>query len=122
LKTPEASPLEDFRQHLAAYGSDYVLLAEHPARHFANIRFLGQFQGRDVIWNACLLALRSRVDDMMPRKQFIEVTPRDAFNYDLRVGLAVPEIDKATILKSIIMIRKYKRLRVGYHKFGPGGE
>ena len=119
MKTPEASPLEDFRQQLAASGSAYVLLEEHPARHFANIRFLGLFQGREVIWNARLLALRSGADNMMPRKQFIEVTPRDAFDYDLNVGLAVPEIDKPTILKAIIMIRKYKRLRAGYHEFGP---
>jgi hypothetical protein len=34
------------------------------------------------------------------------------------VGLAVPLIDAATVLRSMIMIRNYKRLRPGRHEFG----
>lgn len=119
LNTTGARPIEVLRRQLAESGSDYLLVAEDPERCRVDIRFLGPFQEKEVIWNARLLAFCGSADELAGRKQFIEVTPRDTFDYDLRIGLAVPEIDNATILKAIIMIRKYKRLHIGYHEFGP---
>lgn len=119
LNTCGVQSLEEFSQQLDASGSDYLLVAEDRERRCVDIRFMGPFQGKDVIWNVRLLALGSSPDNTVTQKQFIEVRPRDTFDYDLRVGLAVPDIDRATILKAIIMIRKYKRLHIGYHEFGP---
>ena len=36
----------------------------------------------------------------------------------ITIGLNVAAIDPPVLLKTTIMIRKYKRLRVGRHEFG----
>lgn len=111
--------MEEFRQQVAGSGKDYLVIAKDAGQRQVQIRFLGTLQGREVIWNARLLALCGESRVSAHPRQFIEVSPRDALDYDLTIGLAVPEIDRATILKAMIMIRKYKRLHVGYHEFGP---
>ena len=110
--------LEAFRRRLATDAADYLLCAQDEAGGWAEFRFIGPFQGREVIWNARLSALPPSAEASPPPRQFIEVTPRDALHYDLEVGLAVCRIDRATILKTIMMIRQYKRLRLGLHTFG----
>lgn len=110
--------LQAFRRRLAAAAADYLLCAQDEVGGWAEFRFVGPFQGRDVIWNARLSVLPLSAEGSPPPRQFIEVTPRDALHYDLEVGLAVCRIDRATILKTIMMIRQYKRLRLGRHVFG----
>lgn len=112
--------LNAFRQHLEAAAAEYLLVAEDDEGGWARFRCIGPFRGRSVIWNARLSVLPPSAEGSPPPRQFIEVTRRDALNYDLDIGLAVSRIDRATILKTIVMIRQYKRLRPGRHEFGGG--
>jgi hypothetical protein len=36
----------------------------------------------------------------------------------IEIGLNLPKIDETTILKTIIMVRQYKRLSHGRHDYG----
>ena len=49
---------------------------------------------------------------------FIEIIEADEGIYSLNVGLDLKTIDEAVIKKTIIMIRNYKRLRIGRIEFG----
>lgn len=51
-------------------------------------------------------------------RQFIEVGPQQGRMRRLVIALNVPEIDTPVLLKTIIMVRKYKRLRRGRHECG----
>jgi hypothetical protein len=110
--------LNAFRRRLEAAAAEYLLMAEDSEGCWAQFRFIGPFRGRSVIWSARLSVLPPSPEGSPPPRQFIEVTRRDALNYDLDIGLAVSRIDRATILKTIVMIRQYKRLRPGRHEFG----
>jgi hypothetical protein len=118
----EPASIEDFRSALAERGTDY-LLVNQPDSNSAHIRFLGIFKGSPVIWDATVRALAYRQvgkarDNAVPRRQYIEIAPE---GYPLRritVGLNVAAIDPPALQKTIIMIRKYKRLHSGRHEFG----
>ena len=110
--------LNAFRQRLEAAGAEYLVVAVDDEGGWAEFRFIGPFGGHSVIWNARLSVLPPSPEGAPPPRQFIEVTERDSLNYDLDIGLAVSRIDTATILKTIVMIRQYKRLRPGRHEFG----
>ena len=110
--------LNAFRRRLEAAAAEYLLVAEDDQGGWAQFRFIGPFRGGSVIWNARLSVLPPSPEGSPPPRQFIEVTRRDTLNYDLDIGLAVSRIDRATILKAIVMIRQYKRLRPGRHEFG----
>lgn len=84
----------------------------------AQVAFEGWFEQRAVRWQATIVTLR-RAQASRP---FIEVDPAGPGadgTLAVRIGLAVPEIDHATILKTTIMIRQYKRLRRGRMEYGP---
>jgi hypothetical protein len=112
--------LKAFRQRLEAAAAEYLLVAVDDEGGWAEFRFIGPFRGRSVIWDARLSVLPPSAKGTPPPRQFIEVMERDSLNYDLDIGLAVSRIDTATILKTIVMIRQYKRLRPGRHEFGGG--
>jgi len=84
------------------------------------VTFSGNFDGSRVVWNACVRTINDFArhheitDD--PR-QYIDIS-RDGDVYYLEVGLNVAIIDKATIQRTIIMIRNYKRLSLGRHEYG----
>ena len=82
----------------------------------ARIRFHGPFLGRQVTWEATLIALPQ---DGPPRPNFIEIPDGDFDPHPIRIGLNVAAIDHPTVLKTIIMVRNYKRLGVGRHEYGP---
>lgn len=82
----------------------------------ARIRFTGPFQGREVVWDAVVVSLAGSA-----RKQFIEVGRRTRYGLSLTVGLHTPIIDEPALLKTVIMIRRYKRLGRGRHEFGDSG-
>lgn len=105
----------------------YSYLSEpEPGR--AHIRFSGPFQGTEVIWNAQIVTLTRYHRKLSPGKQhrhagtglrqFIEVGAAGHGMRNLLVVLNVPSIDEPVIRNTIIMIRKYKRLRPGRHEFG----
>jgi hypothetical protein len=112
--------LNAFRQRLEVAAAEYLLVAVDDEGGWAEFRFIGPFRGRSVIWDARLSVLPPSPEGAAPPRQYIEVTERDSLNYDLDIGLAVSRIDTATILKTIVMIRQYKRLRPGRHEFGGG--
>lgn len=84
------------------------------------------FEQRPVRWLATIVALsheRSDEDSACPRP-FIEIDPSgpaEDGTIVARIGLPVAAIDAATICKTIIMLRKYKRLRRGRMAFGDAG-
>jgi len=100
-------------------GEKYLLESELPATR-AYIKFTGIFEGKQVVWNACV----QTIDDYAQYNptthdpmQFIEIDLEDGV-YFLQVGLNVTLIDKPTIERTILMIRNYKRLHQGRHEYG----
>lgn len=94
--------------------ADYTLLEPmRPER--AHIRFTGRFEGRAVVWNAEVIALRAQP---APAAPFIHVGALGPEGRRLRVGLAFDALDAGALAKTVIMIRNYKRLRRGYMRFG----
>lgn len=105
--------------------SAYRLVQRHSNEH-VEIEFSGTLSGQTVIWHASIrtlhdyylsLARSTQTTGTIQAKQFIDIeehatTPR------LCVGLNLPVIDDAAILRTIIMIRQYKRLRPGRHEYG----
>lgn len=96
----------------------------------AHIQFKGLFQGQEVLWDTRLITLQEihRQDmstgkyqevDSISLLQFIEINEKSAAEFALTVGIDVPAIDAPTVLKTIIMIHNYKRLRRGRHEYGP---
>lgn len=108
-------PVTTVRQQLAARSEPYELLgAADDAR--AHIRFLGRFEGREVVWDALLHALR--VPRPVAPRPFIEITGRGRHVVAIRIGLDVERLDAPTLHKAVIMVRQYKRLRRGRYEFG----
>jgi hypothetical protein len=80
--------------------------------------------GKPVNWNAHIMTLswyvKNRPDCLSDTiKQFIKITPSEENgDFALKIGLATVRIDHPAILKTIIMIQNYKRLRIGRHEYG----
>lgn len=96
---------------------DYELIAHRD--DVAIVRFTGELDGHAVIWGA-------RIERLLDTEaaQFIDIRApavlADRQPCEIRIGLRVPRIDAATIAKTVIMVRQYKRLRRGRHEFNPG--
>jgi hypothetical protein len=110
-----------FVQQLASRNQYYELLSKLPAQtcHF---RFSGPFQGSEIVWDAYLQTLSYYVNkhagDLQSSRQFIEVGDSAESGRLIQIGLNLPVIDETVILKTLIMIRQYKRLAPGRHEFG----
>lgn len=113
-----------FSDYLRSKGIDFLLLEETAAQ--ARVRFVGLLQGEAVVWDCRFLTLREArqrfAEDpgaaARPMRNFIDVGAPDATGVPIRIGLDIERIDKPAILKMIVMIRNYKRLRPGRHEFG----
>ena len=113
------------RAELQAHGGDYVILSPLPGK-LAHARFLGTFEQREVVWDMHLYTLahheqeRGRVptaDGFMLRGlMIIELASADT--YHLEVALNVPVIDEPAIKKTIVMMRNYRKLRLGLRTWG----
>ncbi len=124
-----SDPGVELAAYLARTGLPYQTLSPLGGAS-AQVRFLGVFQGQAVAWDAQILTLGAYDQEQMrraptpPRERtwqaFIEIGTPAEHGVPLRVGLAVPQIDAATVLRTIVMIRNYKRLRPGRHEFGDG--
>lgn len=84
----------------------------------AQLRFIGCFQGEEVVWNAELIALAAQDP---AATQFLDIDTPTPHGIPIRIGLGVPCIDRPTVMKTIIMVRNYKLLHPGRHEFGPHG-
>lgn len=91
-----------------------------------HIRFPGRFEGRDVIWDARLHTLRYEYEQACTGsgpvpdefRQYIHIQPAVGDQVPITIALNVPQFDEPAILKTLIMIHNYKRLRLGRHEFG----
>ena len=104
-----ASDLAALEAELQRRQSEYRLRGA-PGEREARFEFIGRFDQAPVVWEARLLALGAG-----EREQFIEIGPARGERRALTVGLALERIDPPAILKTVIMIRNYKRLRAGRH-------
>lgn len=119
------SEVAQLRSALAANGGDYVLLTPLPDT-MAHARFIGRFQGREVVWNMRLYTLarheqeRGRVPTApgFSLRGLMIITAESADTYSLEVALDVPVIDEPTIKKTIVMMRNYRQLRLGLRTWG----
>jgi len=91
------------------------------------IKFTGFFNGEQIIWHATIRTLNDYFKNIVYKnlevkkeiklKQFIDVR-KDEKDYKVDVVLNLKAIDEASIKRTIIMIRQYKRLHVGRHEYG----
>ncbi|MDZ7662171.1 hypothetical protein [Thiohalophilus sp.] len=110
-------------RHASLYRYQALSPIDQPQVH---IRFAGTFEGNEVIWDARLHTLRyeyeqSRLQQVLPPatfRQYIYIHPAQGERLPITVALNVPQFDEPAILKTIIMIHNYKRLRFGRHEFG----
>ena len=113
----------------AQTGFDYTALSPLGGQT-AHIRFSGQFQGKEVIWDTHIITLQEyyrqaidagRLAKNVPVElfQYIEIAPKGPTEMTLNLAIDVPVIDAPTVFKSMIMIHNYKRLRQGRHEYGP---
>lgn len=93
---------------------------------YCHLQFRGPFLQKLVKWDAHLSTLSYYISNKQKQgktvsacRQFIEISkPCDAL-YPLQVGLNIQEINHASIMKFIIMIRQYKNLAYGRYEYGP---
>lgn len=116
--------LQQLQQQLEKSGSDYVI-DEQIDDSACRLRFTGTFDGQPVVWHACIQTLKSYALENLSTtpgtpvrlRQFIDISD-GPHGYDIHVGLNLDKIDKAALLRTIIMVRKYKRLHTGRHEYG----
>lgn len=95
----------------------------------ARFSFHGIFQHQPVHWLAELTTLKHYYDmgvtegfyakgQTVSLQQFIEITDKETDPRPIRIVLAIPEVTQASLLKTIIMVRNYKRLQPGRHNYG----
>jgi len=104
-------------------GIRYTLLAP-PESSQARFAFTGRFQNQEIVWDTTLITLthyhaaQPKSAQTMVRTGFLEIGGETAHGRAIRVALDIPVIDEAAILRTIIMLRNYKRLHPGRHEFG----
>lgn len=109
--------------------TEYKLQQRHSADH-VEVQFSGTLQNKPVMWYAHIRTLRdyclhersmSPPDSQQPAniqaQAFIDINIQNNI-HSLTVALNLPVIDEAAILRTIIMIRQYKRLQPGRHQYG----
>ncbi len=93
---------------------------------WVRVRFNGDFGGTATVWDATVMTLREACrrrlaaggNDTPRLRAFIDVGAATTAGRALVVALPVAAIDAAAILKTITMIRNFKRLHVGRHEYG----
>lgn len=87
------------------------------------IRFWGTLRGQPVHWQARVLTLRHYQQGLVPGappvRPFIEVTAVGDGVGTVVVGLPLDGIDPPALIKTVMMLRQWKRLDRGRHEFGP---
>lgn len=121
------SRVEIFKIQLQELDVDYICATPLPDSA-AFISFLGPFQGALVQWNMTLstlahhqkteLSLTSESRPVLIARPFIEIKQENLGVFEVKVVLDLKIIDATVIRKSIIMMRNYKRLKIGKIEFG----
>jgi hypothetical protein len=87
----------------------------------AVFQFTGSLLGRDVTWQCELVTLARHARDTRQSacRQYLDIRPTSRSDeFVIRIGLMLPVIDAAAVARSIIMVRKYRRLAPGRHEYG----
>ena len=116
--------IDAFNQKIAATGHDFECLT--PMNQAAvQFRFVGKFIDESVIWDAHLYTLAYYVYEVAKLsqkgtsiRQFIHVGDVDNMGRKIEIGLNLSLIDRPAIIKTMIMVRQYKRLTNGRHEYG----
>jgi len=113
-----------FKQKLTDSGLNYELL-NTSGNGYLRFRFIGEFLGEPIIWDAHLYTLAYYVYEVanlsQPKssvRQFIHVGDVDKMGRKIEIGLSLSLIDEPVIIKTMIMVRQYKRLTNGRHEYG----
>ncbi|MGD8571205.1 MAG: hypothetical protein PVF34_08235 [Gammaproteobacteria bacterium] len=78
-----------------------------------HVEFAGRYGGEPVIWQATIVAL-----GVGTSRQYIDVQIPTGRSPRIEVGLPLDCIREPDILKTMMMIRHYKKLSHGRHEFG----
>lgn len=117
-----APRVEALRDELARLQRDFICLAPLPAARVL-VRLLGPFQGQIVAWEMQLGTLadfrQSGGEQAAFPCPFIEIAAGNEGVHPLTVALDLPIIDEPVIRKTIIMVRNYRRLKIGRIEFCP---
>ena len=117
--------VQQLEQELQRREADYIV-DQVESEQACRIRFIGKFEHSGVAWHAHIQTLQQVASNLRQQtsettairlRQFIEIQQQQD-HYSVEVGLNLHKIDKAAILRTIIMIRQYKRLHAGRHEFG----
>lgn len=111
--------LSSLIEELDGSAADYLLFDDHTPEH-GHCLFRGRFQGQDVVWDCHLHPLLhpDYLDSGTPQRQFIDIAQQKNYiSQRIDIGLNVININKAVVLKSIIMVRQYKNLAYGRHQW-----
>ena len=122
MNDDESAELTRFRRTLEQQNREFIYTV--PALDdCAQVRFLGRFDKRPVLWDATIMTLghyhaKHGSQEIANReRQFIEIDDTAGDIRRIRIGLQLDHIDEPVILKTIIMVRNYKRLHTGRHEF-----
>jgi len=114
---------QSYPQARELHGVRYNLIAP-PDTVAAHFTFSGRFQNQEIVWDTTLFTLthyhadQPQSAESVVRTAFLEIGGESAHGRAIRVALDIPRIDEPAILRTIIMIRNYKRLHPGRHEFG----
>jgi len=125
---PGHIPLQDLRRRLRDSNPPYQLITPLTA-DLARFYFVGPFEGREIVWNATLMTLehyvhqgcqqaRYRADETIQLQQFIEISEETIEPLPILIVHDIPCVDAGRVLKTVLMIRNYKRLHRGQHPYG----
>jgi len=114
---------EEFDKHCLAQGKSYEPVG-HIGNQYTHFRFSGKFLQQPVIWDAHLYTLAYYMNEVLRTsrphraRQFIDVGELSTSGRIIRIALNLPVIDEPAIIKTMIMIRQYKRLASGRYEYG----
>lgn len=112
--TTQSEQVRALAERLAERGEDFelVMLAERQAQ----LRFIGPFEGGEVVWDARVEAL-----GVAGGQRCIDVGEPAETGIALSVGLPLDALNVATLAMCVRMVRQYKLLRRGRYAFDDHG-
>lgn len=116
--------IDSFKQKLANSDHDFECLTPLNGG-YVQFRFVDEFMGESIIWDAHLYTLAYYLYEVVNLSQsdasvhpFIHVGDMDKTMRKIEVCLNLPFIEAPAIVKTMVMIRQYKRLVIGRHEYG----
>lgn len=99
---------------------NYLRLDNGENNQYARLQFSGKFQNKVVTWKCEFLTAKEEYGlvDSNNKPDYIKIGQASSQEIPLRVVLNIPAVSHQEIEKMIVMIRNYKRLRVGLFEFG----